>query len=125
MKPIHSRAHGILDYLVGVLLIIIPTLFGFTNGPEKWLPIVLGISTIIYSLLTDYELGALRVLPFRVHLVIDAFSGVLLALSPWLFAFADRVFVPHLILGFAELGVVMLSRPFADTPRTTTPVHVR
>ena len=125
MKPIHSRAHGILDYLVGVLLIIAPTLMGFADGPEKWVPVILGIATIIYSLLTDYELGALRLLPFRTHLVIDAFSGVFLALSPWLFGFADRVFVPHLVLGLAELGVVMLSKSHVDTVRTSTPIHVR
>ena len=125
MKPIHSRAHGILDYLVGVVLIILPTLLGFADGPERWLPIVLGIATIIYSLLTDYELGALRLIPFRAHLIIDAFSGVLLALSPWLFGFADRVIAPHLILGLAELGVVMLSRPHVDIPRTATAAHVR
>jgi hypothetical protein len=30
---------------------------------------------------------------------IDVASGALLALSPWLFGFADRVFCPHLIVG--------------------------
>lgn len=125
MKPIHSRAHGILDYLVGVVLIIAPSLFGFADGPERWVPIILGITTIVYSLLTDYELGAIRVLPFRAHLIIDAFSGVFLALSPWLFGFADRMIAPHLILGLAEIGVVMLSRPYVDTPRTSGPIHAR
>ena len=123
MKPINSRAHGILDYLVGVLLIVAPTLLGFADGPERWVPIVLGIGTIIYSLLTDYELGALRVLPFRVHLIIDAFNGVFLALSPWLFGFADRMIAPHLLLGLAELGVVMLSRPVTDTAGSAGPIR--
>ena len=123
MKPINSRTHGILDYVVGVALILAPTMLGFADGPERWVPVILGIGTIAYSLLTNYELGALRVLPFRAHLVIDAFSGVLLALSPWLFGFADRVYVPHLLLGALEIGVVLLSQPHTQTVGGRVPVR--
>jgi len=101
-----SKTHGYLDYLVAVLLIVAPWLFGFNQqGMETWVPITLGVVTLIYSLLTNYELGVARVIPFRVHLAIDVLSGIFLATSPWIFNFADYVYVPHLVVGILEILV--------------------
>jgi hypothetical protein len=72
--------------------------------------VILGVSALVYSLLTNYELGLFKVLPFRGHLALDVMSGVLLVLSPWLFQFADQVWVPHLVLGVVELGAVLMTR---------------
>src|SRR4051812_44352620 len=82
---ISSRTHGILDYVVGAILILSPKIFGFdTGGPESRVPMILGAATIVYSLFTRYPLGLFKVLPFRFHLGLDALSGLLLAASPWL-----------------------------------------
>jgi hypothetical protein len=116
MRFIPTRVHGLLDYLVAVLLILSPTLFDFRlGGPAQWLPIGLGIAVIFYSLITDYELGAVRVLPFRTHLALDSISGVILALSPWVLGFADAVWAPHLLLGLLEIVAVMASQTPAPT----------
>src|SRR4051794_16143563 len=110
MKIISRRTHGILDYVVGLLLILSPKIFGFdTGGIESRLPVILGIAAIVYSLVTNYELGFLKFLPFRVHLALDVISGLLLATSPWTFHFADRVWVPHFVLGLIELGAVIMT----------------
>lgn len=110
MKIIPTRVHGVLDYVVSVVLILSPTLFDFRlGGPAQWLPVGLGIAGLLYSLLTRYELGAVKVIPFRTHLGLDAVNGVSLALSPWVLGFADDVWVPHLLLGLLEIVVVMLS----------------
>jgi hypothetical protein len=116
MKVLSTKAHGILDYLVGVLLIAAPWLLGFArNGAETWVPVVLGVSTIIYSLLTNYELGVSRTISMRTHLTLDFISGVLLAASPWIFGFSDYVYLPHLILGLFEIGAVMLTETVPNT----------
>src|SRR3954470_7718658 len=100
MKLISTKVHGILDYLVALLLIIAPMLFGFNQGgAETWIPVILGISTIIYSLFTQYEYGVADIIPMRIHLLIDFVSGLFLAVSPWVFNFDDTVFLPHLIFG--------------------------
>jgi hypothetical protein len=59
--------------------------------------LILGWAALVHSLLTNYELGLFKVLPFRVHLTLDVFSGALLAVSPWLFrVFESRVgFAPR------------------------------
>lgn len=118
MKIISTKVHGIMDYLMGVLLIVAPWLLGFAeNGAETWVPVVLGISTIIYSLLTDYESGIAAVIPMRTHLTLDVVSGIFLAASPWIFGFDDRVYMPHLILGIVEVVAGLTTE---STPRSVT-----
>lgn len=104
MRFIPTRVHGIVDYLMGVLLILLPWLLGFAQGgAETSIPVILGAGALLYSIFTDYELGIVRRLPMSTHLTLDAMSGALLAVSPWLFGFADHVYLPHLILGIVEI----------------------
>ena len=92
MNVISTRAHGIIDYLTGALLILAPYLFGFaTGGIEQWLPQILGVALIGMSLITSYELSAAKIIPLEFHLGVDVVAGILLAVSPWLFGFADSV----------------------------------
>lgn len=108
---IDTRTHGILDYATGALLLAAPYLFGFaTGGIEQWLPQLLGAMTIAMSLFTDYELSISRAIPLRVHLGMDMVSGALLAVSPWLFGFAELIWWPHLLVGLVEIVVPMLTR---------------
>ncbi|HYP17366.1 MAG TPA: SPW repeat protein [Opitutus sp.] len=119
MRFIPTRIHGVLDYALGLLLILSPRLFGFqTGGIEAKLPVILGVSALVYSLLTRYELGLVKVLPFRVHMTLDFLSGLLLAISPWVFGFADTVWVPHVLFGLLEIGVVMMTVPAPDHVHT-------
>lgn len=110
MKMLSTKAHGVLDYLVGILLIVAPWLLGFARGgAETWGPVILGAGAIVYSLLTNYELGVFRTISMRTHLTLDFISGVFLAASPWIFGFNDYVYLPHLILGLFELGAVAIT----------------
>lgn len=112
MKLISTRAHGYLDYIVGVLLIAAPWLFHFArNGAETWVPVFLGIAIIVYSLLTNYEVGVSRVISMRTHLTLDMLGGIFLAVSPWLFGFVNYIWQPHLIVGLLIIGVVMITKP--------------
>ena len=111
MRFISTRTHGVLDYVVGALLIVVPYILGFADGTAaQWVPQALGLVAIGGALMTDYELGVMRVIPMPVHLMIDIGSGALLALSPWLFGFADKVFWPHLLVGLMEIGAGLTTR---------------
>src|SRR3982750_3880824 len=80
MRFIPTRVHGMMDYLMGVLLIAAPWLFDFADGgAETWVPVVLGAGAILYSLFTDYELGASHQISMKTHLTLDMISGALLA----------------------------------------------
>lgn len=119
MRFISTRTHGMLDYIIGVALILAPWLFGFANdGPSTWIPVALGIGIIVYSLLTNYELGAVRAISMPAHLWLDGLGGLFLALSPWLFDYADYVYLPHLIVGIAEIGAALMTHTVPETSYT-------
>lgn len=99
-----TKIHGYMDYLMGLLLILSPLIFTLPAGAASTVPIVLGAGVIVYSLITDYELGLLKILPMSTHLVIDIIAGVVLTASPWIFGFAAEVYLPHVILGVLEVG---------------------
>jgi hypothetical protein len=132
MKIINTRVHGILDYSLGVLLVAAPWLFGFAyGGAETWVPVIIGLSTILFSLFTNYELGAVKTISMPAHLNLDLAAGIFLALSPWILNFDDRVYLPHLIIGLAEVATVILSskipyqnRPAQQTKEAGRPAHL-
>lgn len=106
---IDTKTHGYIDYLMGLILIVLPFILDFPDGAATTLPIVLGVGTFVYSLLTKYELGAKKVLSMKAHLGIDLVAGLLLIAAPWLFDFADEVFWPFVILGVLEVGASLLT----------------
>lgn len=114
MRVISTRAHGMIDYLSGGMLLSAPSLLGLTEVPASARVFRLaGGGAALYSLLTDYELGAVRVLPMPVHLAMDAASGALLASSPWLLGFAKegpRHWVPHVLAGATEILAASTTR---------------
>lgn len=111
MRFLTTRGHGPLDYLVGFLLILLPGLVGFCSArPEGAVPVALGTAAVLYSLVTAYEWGLVSLIPMRVHLALDFGSGVLLAASPWLFGFADRVWVPHVVIGLFEVAAAVVTQ---------------
>lgn len=113
-----SRIHGILDYLTGLLLLAAPFLLGFANGgPEQVVPQVIGAMIIVLSLITAYEPSIAKLIPYRVHLGIDALQALFLLASPWLLGYAERVWVPHVAVAVFEIVVVVLS--LAGLRRTT------
>lgn len=113
MDFISSKAHGVLDYLMGFLLIISPWLFNFANdGIQMQIPIIAGITTLSYSMFTDYEHSMFRLIPFTTHLAFDFFTGLVLAASPWLFGFSYAVYSPHLVLGLSLIGTVVLAERY-------------
>lgn len=115
MKLIPTWFHGILDYVVGIALILAPMIFGFAEvgGAAVSVPRVLGIALIVYSLLTKYELSIVKLIPMKVHLTIDFLASAFLLLSPWLFGFSGEManaWVPHVVVGIAVIVVVLLSQ---------------
>ncbi len=121
MRFLSTRVHGMIDYATGALLIVAPWLFGFADGTAaQWVPMVIGAGILVMSFVTDYELSLTRIIPMGAHLAVDGLGGALLAVSPWLFGFADRTYWPHLIIGIAEIGVSLVTRTRPDTTSATT-----
>ena len=110
MRFLPTRVHGVVDYLWGAALIATPSLLGFADGGRaQWVAWIFGAGAILYSLATDYELGAVRLFPMPMHLAFDGVFGALLAASPWLFGFADRVVWPHLAFGLFSVAASLIT----------------
>ena len=122
MRFIETKTHGYLDYLIGILLLILPSLMGWDlNEAKSIVPMAVGAGAILYSLMTAYELGAAKVISMPTHLTIDFIAGAFLAVSPWLFDFADEVYLPHLIVGILEIGASLMTKTNART--STSAMH--
>lgn len=123
MKLLSTKAHGVIDYLMGIVLITAPWLLDFDRGgSETWVPVILGVGVILYSLFTNYELSISKSISMRTHLTLDIISGIFLAASPWIFGFSEYVYLPHLIFGLLEIGAGVMtersSKPARYHPQT-------
>src|SRR3954447_292663 len=118
MRFIPTRMHGAMDYLVGALLIAAPWIFQFSdNGAAKWTSIGVGIAMLGASMMTNYELGVIRIIPMHAHLVMDAILGVFLAASPWIVGYStegSNAWAPMLVIGILELGAAAMSSPWPE-----------
>jgi hypothetical protein len=77
MKFISPKMHGIIDYLVVIFLLASPTIFGFT-GLLATFTYALGIVHLLLTILTDYDFGLIKVIPFTFHGTIEFIVGVAL-----------------------------------------------
>ena len=124
MRFLPTRIHGMLDYLIGLLLIAAPWLLDFADGgAEQWVPVIVGASVIMYSLITDYELSIANIIPMPVHLGLDIMGGALLAVSPWLFGFSEEVWLPHVVVGLLEIGTGLVTHTRADADHSREQTH--
>lgn len=111
MKFLDTKIHGYLDYLIGLSLLFVPSLFGLeANTVQNLIFYISAIFTIFLSLHTDYEAGIYKLLPMETHIYIEILSGLFLALSPWILGFAANVFLPHLLFGGLILFLALATK---------------
>jgi len=113
-----------LDYPLGVVLILAPWIFGFSDvgGACVALPIIVGVLMILQSLVTDWELSLANIIPLPMHLGLDIVAGVVLAVSPWLFGFADEgtnAWLPHLLAGLGLVAAGLMTERVPQQRRST------
>lgn len=116
MKLISQRVHAIAGILMGLLIVHAPWLFGYgsVNHTAEAVAIFVGFVIMANELTADNPLSPLKLVPMRWHILIDVVAGALLALSPWLFKFAEQpsnVWAPHLVLGLLVIGYALVTDP--------------
>ncbi len=119
MRFVPTRIHGVADWLLGGLLIVIPWVLGFARGgAETRVLVALGVTGLLVTFFTNHEYGVMRKIPMIGHLWVDGLSGLLLAASPWVFGFADAVWIPHVVLGLTEFIAALVTKTVPpDTAR--------
>lgn len=114
-KPIDATLHGITDYTVGTLLMTVaPRLVGVSGTRTARQMRATGAAHAAYSTLTDYPLGAAKLIPYKVHLAIDAVGAIAVAATPFVtgqYRQGPKQWVPHVALCAFELASLALSDP--------------
>ena len=114
LRVIPTSVHGVIDYVAGGTLYATPALLGLGDVPASARTLRLaGAGAIGSSLMTDYEVGLVKLVPMAVHLTLDVMSGALIAASPWLFGFAgngSRYWMPHALMGATEVLIALMSK---------------
>ena len=108
MLAFSTRIHAYLHYILAILLLAAP-FWGRFAGPnaETRVAVGVGVAIVLYGLVTDNELGLFRRLQMPLHLWIDALAGVVVATSPWVFSFDERVWIPHVVAGVLLLALAI------------------
>jgi hypothetical protein len=102
MRFIPTTAHGLADYIVGLIVVGLPFYFGWI-GTGRIAFVTLGLLAICYSLLTDYELGLVRILRIRFRLLLDALFGLAMFAAPTLLRLPDDSRIPVYVIGALSL----------------------
>jgi len=112
MKFVTKKIHAFLDYPVAIALIGLPFLLGLgeSNPMAFQLSLATGIAAFILTVLTDHELGLIKVVPYRVHLIVDFLVGLVFVLAPFIFSFEGLDAYYYWINGAAVLFVVSMHK---------------
>ena len=110
MRFVTRKIHAYLDYPVAFSLIALPFVLGLgaSNPVAKWLAVATGIAALVLTLLTNHELGVIKVVPFWFHLDVDRLVGVAFVAAPFVLRFSGLDAIYYWINGAAVLIVTVL-----------------
>ncbi len=114
-RPVDATLHGVVDYSAGTLLLTaFPRLAGISGTRAARQIRTAAAIHAGYSTVTDYPLGAVKLLPYKAHLALDAVGALALAATPFVtgqYRKGRRQWVPHVALCLFELGSLAMTDP--------------
>jgi len=102
--PIPAFAHGIIEYVAGVVFIAAPFVLGFEAAPRA-VSIVVGVVILVVAATTVGTTGIVSQIPQSVHFALDVVLALFLIAAPFVFGFSDET---NPLAFFLVLGVVHL-----------------
>ena len=90
MKILNTSIHGILDYATVIAFASAPSLLGFSGAPAM-LAYLLAVVHLAMTVLTDMPLGLVKIIPMRLHALVEMLVGPTLIAAAFL--------APTLVLG--------------------------
>lgn len=118
MKVISSKVHGLLDYATVVFLLLSPTFFKMDGTLATFTYVLAGVHFVL-TILTAFEPGLIKVIPFRLHGLIEIFVAIALTGAAFWFRSQDDGLGYHFYLALAViiLLVFMLTDFTSADPR--------
>jgi hypothetical protein len=89
MRFVTRTIHAYLDYPVALSLMVLPFVLGLGAGNPlaKWLAVATGATAFVLTLLTDHELGVVKLVPYRLHVAVDRLVGAVFIAAPFALGF--------------------------------------
>lgn len=103
MRVLGAVSHGVIDYLMVILLAIGPSVAGFT-GRQAMMCYGLAVVHFLLTIITRFPLGITKTLPFWLHGTVEIIVALLLIILPWLAHFSAGV---HSRNFFVAIGVLI------------------
>jgi hypothetical protein len=114
-RPVDSTLHGVVDYMAGATLTtVLPKLVGVEGTRSARQMRTAGAVHAGYSTMTDYPLGIVKAIPFKVHLALDAIGALAVGATPFVtgqYKEGRRQWVPHVALCAFELMSLAMTDP--------------
>jgi hypothetical protein len=110
-RSIPVRVHMSSEPGLFLLLLLLPFIAGYSDvDAARNVSIAAAIVVLVATLTTDWPLSVVRVLPLRLHGLLDVGLGVLLILAPFLAGFSDDSTLATIIdivlgVGFIAAGL--------------------
>ena len=110
--PLSVTAHSLVEPLIGILFLLAPAFLDVEDDAARTLFIVVGVAILLVGSTTRWRMSLLKLIPLRVHALLDLLLGALLIVAPFLFGFDEEVAptVFSVVLGVAEIGAAALTR---------------
>lgn len=126
MKPFISTSfYGFFKYFSSLFLIASPWVFNLVDVSSAALliPMYFGWLQLIMNIFSDNEASPIRMFPIQMNMVLDVVMGFILFVSPWLYDFKAKAFLPEVLLGglLIFLGVFTKKSPFTTKAHQTAP----
>ena len=111
-RPIDDTLHGATDYSAGAMLLTVFPRLADIEGTRSARQIrIAGAVHAGYSMFTNYPLGLIKAIPFKVHLALDAIGAAALAATPFVtgqFRRGTKEWAPHVgLAAFEYLSLIM------------------
>jgi hypothetical protein len=114
--PVPVFVHGVVEYVVGVLFIAAPFLFGFSSSAATAASVVVGLLLLAFTATSALPTGLISSVTVGVHVTVDLVFAVLLVALPFILGFRSEGGPTAL---FIVVGVLHLLMTIATrfTPR--------
>jgi hypothetical protein len=86
MKILSPTAHGVIDVAFIVVVAMAPIVLELEPAVDTACFVMAG-GYLVLTLLTDFKMGLIRLVPFPVHGWLDLLTGIALLAAPLLFRF--------------------------------------
>jgi len=123
---ISTKLFGYINYPLAIITMASPwifcsadgTSFQHVGGAALFFPLMFGWFQVLMAIFSKSKAGMVGIFPIQMHCTLDVISGFVVAVSPFLYGFYPKVFLPHLILGgiIFLLGIYTKNSPLRNQP---------